>query len=246
MSLYISVTEEEIQLGVLQAAGDVNKKCLCFIRNIEDLEHNKAHHRALKFLDLIPGTNDIDTESQDMLNYLRDRKLAEKLNKSNIVRLKTSWSDIGGINSADNAAYLEELGEVFYDKLAWLIEENLSQVENGQGEEQKTEIIQSLQIRNDWSKIFYGREDILASVEKYVKSENNQSPFALYGESGCGKTALIAKCAKLARTWCSCGSAVTIVRFLGKYSRTSVARTLMARLPRLFRTRSLVRRKKIP
>ena len=30
------------------------------------------------------------------------------------------------------------------------------------------------------------------------------------------------------------------------YSRTSVARTPMARLPRLFRTRSLVPRKKIP
>ena len=219
IELYLlAVTEEEIQVGVLQAPGDVNKKCLCFVRHIEDLEENKDHHRAMKFLDLVPGTNDIDRESQDMLNYLRDRKLTEKLNKNNIVHLKTTWSDVGGINATDNAAYLDELGQAFYEQMVWSIDENLNQLESGQDEDQKNEIIQSLQIRNDWSKVFYGREDILESVEKYVKDENNRCPFALYGESGCGKTALIAKCSKLARTWCSTGPAVTVVRFLGKTS----------------------------
>lgn len=210
-----TVTEEEIQLGILQVPGDVNKKCLCFVRKIEDLEENNEHHRAVKFLDLIPDTNDIDTDSQDMLSCLRDRKLTEKLSKANIVRLKTNWTDVGGINTTDNAAYLEELGEAFYNKMTWLIEENLNHMDGGHDEEQKTEIIQSLQIRNDWSKIFYGREEIIAAVEKYIKDDNNQCPFALYGESGCGKTALIAKCAKLARNWRRPGSAVTIVRFLG-------------------------------
>ena len=216
--VHLSVTEEEIQVGILQAPGDVNKKCLCFVRNIEDLEENTAHHRAMKFLDLVPGMNEIDRESQDMLNYLRDRKLPEKLQKNNIIHLKTTWSDVGGINAEDNAAYLDELGEAFYDKMVWLIDENLSQLESGQDEDQKSEVIQSLQIRNDWSKVFYGREEILAAVENYIKDETNQCPFALYGESGCGKTALIAKCAKLARSWCTNGSAVTVVRFLGKTS----------------------------
>ena len=55
MFSFIAVTEEEIQHGLLQTICDVNKKCLCFIRKIENLEDNKDHHRAVKFLDLIPG-----------------------------------------------------------------------------------------------------------------------------------------------------------------------------------------------
>ena len=77
-----------------------------------------------------------------MLNYLRDNKLAEKLDKNNIVTLKTAWSDVGGVNSTDNAAYLADLAEAFYDKMVWLINENLTQTETDPDEEQKTEIVQ--------------------------------------------------------------------------------------------------------
>ena len=77
--------------------------------------------------------------------------------------------------------------------------------------------LQSLQIRNEWSKIFYGRDDILKEIETYVKKPNNQSPYALFGESGCGKTALVAKCAKLAAQWVTTGTPAIIVRFLGKH-----------------------------
>ena len=77
-----------------------------------------------------------------MLNYLRDKKIAGKLDKNNIVTLKTTWSDFGGVNSTDNAAYLEDLAEAFYDKMVWLINENLEQFEADPDEEQKTEILQ--------------------------------------------------------------------------------------------------------
>ena len=77
-----------------------------------------------------------------MLNYLRDRKLTEKLDKNNIVRLKTTWTDVGGLNATDNAEYLADLAEAFYDKMVWLINENLNQSHSDPDEEQKTEIIQ--------------------------------------------------------------------------------------------------------
>jgi hypothetical protein len=40
-------------------------------------------------------------------------------------------------------------------------------------------------------KKFYGREEMIGKIEAYILSENSK-PFFIYGESGSGKTSLIA------------------------------------------------------
>lgn len=198
----------------------MNKKCLCFIREIEDLHENINHHRALKFIDLLPAeTNrpaEIDIEAQNRLKLLRDNDITQKLGSDNIVRLTTKWSNKGGVNSTDNCEYLEKLGQSFFDKMTNLIDDNLDDRDFIETDQLK-EIKQSLIIRNKWSRIFFGRSDILRLLEKYMKDTTNKEPYVVYGESGTGKTALIAKCATAALNWFTDTKPVIVIRFLGKY-----------------------------
>lgn len=195
-------------------------KCLCFIRNIEDLYDNINHHRAAKFIDLLPAENgdpaEIDTEAQERLETLRDKDIHNKLSKENIVKLSTTWSNKGGINSTHNAQYLSKISQTFYERMTWLIDQNLSDKEIEE-DEQTREIRQSLILRNNWSKLFFGRNDILGALERYLVDPSKTSPIVVYGESGSGKTALIAKCAKETRSWMASSNPVVIVRFLGVY-----------------------------
>ncbi len=50
------------------------------------------------------------------------------------------------------------------------------------------------------SKLFYGRKEILHTIKKYVKS-SCQTPLVLHGNSGCGKSALVAMAAKEVYKW---------------------------------------------
>ena len=50
--------------------------------------------------------------------------------------------------------------------------------------------------------VFYGREDDLEKVRKYIVGPSAQ-PLILYGAGGCGKTSLLAKSASLINIWLS-------------------------------------------
>ena len=41
---------------------------------------------------------------------------------------------------------------------------------------------------------FHGRTDVLDDIHNYIFSTNNQ-PFVIHGDSGCGKTSIMAKAA---------------------------------------------------
>ncbi|KAL3867039.1 hypothetical protein ACJMK2_044276 [Sinanodonta woodiana] len=224
---YISVTEDEIKLGMFECPESVNEKCLCFIRNIESLKDKIDHNRAGKFIDLSvsPLVNsgkpaELDTEAQDLLSYLRDKKIPEVLDKQNIVRLSTKWSEKDGINKDDNKEYIAEFMDSFFQKMCWLIDKNLSSIGNLHMNSLRHEVIESLKIRHDWNEVFYGRDDILKQVQGYICDKNNSMPLVLYGESGCGKTAIMAACSNQSQTWVK-GQPATVVRFLGTTPSTS-------------------------
>ena len=44
--------------------------------------------------------------------------------------------------------------------------------------------------------LFHGREEILHEIATYLQGEKGQ-PLILYGQSGCGKTSIIAQTAKM-------------------------------------------------
>ena len=164
-------------------------------------------------------TPDVDTDAQERLKRLRDVDIPKRLNKENIVKLKAKWSDKGGINATDNSEYLHKLCESFYSKMVWLIDQNLMERDDDEDEHAR-ELRECLNFRNKWSRIFFGRAELLALVKRYITDKGRDTPMVLYGESGTGKTALVAKCAREVKAWLPDSSPITVVRFLGELKKS--------------------------
>jgi ABC-type phosphate transport system ATPase subunit len=63
-----------------------------------------------------------------------------------------------------------------------------------------TEILQHLHACNNSVKVFYGRENDLEKVRRYILGPSIQ-PLTLFGAGGCGKTSLLARSGSLIITW---------------------------------------------
>ena len=75
-------------------------------------------------------------------------------------------------------------------------------------------------------KVFYGREEELAKVEKYIKGPENR-PLILHGAGGCGKTSLLAKCAALCFEWLGHVKPILIIRFVGTSPKSTALTALL-------------------
>ena len=94
------------------------------------------------------------------------------------------------------------------------------------------------------SRIFQGRKDLIDTIITYIgKSEdedndNDDTPMVIYGESGCGKTSVMAKAAALAKR--KFPDLVQVTRFLGTTSdSSSISRVLASVCAQLIRTAQL-------
>ena len=78
----VAVTEREIQNGMLRAK-DTADHTLAYIRNIEGLNVSVLRFSKL-FVDI--AGRSVDTEAQNLLNKLRDKKIPAALSDDNIAR----------------------------------------------------------------------------------------------------------------------------------------------------------------
>lgn len=68
---------------------------------------------------------------------------------------------------------------------------------------------------NEKLKIFIGREEYLSKIDSYIKSKNSNAPLIIYGDSGSGKSALMAKAISLAQKKQKNKNTTLIYRFIG-------------------------------
>ena len=59
----------------------------------------------------------LDTEAQQLMTSLREETIPQLLPAENIFRFETDWSDDGGINERDHAAYLQQFCDTFMTAL---------------------------------------------------------------------------------------------------------------------------------
>jgi hypothetical protein len=84
---YITVTEAEIFNGILKLPDSAADHCLCFVRIIKDITSHLDHDKAWRFIDVLSSdSKSLDTEAQTILSKLRDEKIVEKLQNTNISR----------------------------------------------------------------------------------------------------------------------------------------------------------------
>ncbi len=233
MPYQFSVTENEIRTGLLalppQTRSDM---CLWFKRNITDLGKHIAagDKRVGAFTDLVWGTTTVDPEAESLLGALRTRDVPAALPAANLREYDVEFAPGVGIDPSDpkHSVYLTKLVSDFNELLTSSISANLAKLPKYSVLEE--EILQHLIRARDIGNTFGGRRGMLDSVRSYLRSPDLCAPLVLHGDSGCGKSSVMAAIASLAReelsakriSGCAGGtSGAVVLRFVGLTSSSS-------------------------
>jgi NACHT domain- and WD repeat-containing protein len=183
---FVSVTEKEIYNGILKTKN-VNDNALYFVRQIEDYETDTSSVKSKFF--------ENEKSSNDLLYDLMEKKIPVVLSEKNIFKFKVKWVPEVGISLETHSNYVKEFGEMFYEKVKLLIDRNQSKynLSSLRNYPLIKEVLYHAHFCNDSVKKFQGRDDVLDKIKSYLLNINNQKPFIIYGNSGCGKTAILAK-----------------------------------------------------
>jgi hypothetical protein len=194
---------------------------LFFTREIEDIkDHIKTNTRlAKRFIDLNDDET-VDTDAQNLLSVLSE-KIRSTMPATNFFNFKVKWDPNKGVTRATHPDYMKNFGNTFYNAVKQLIDQNASQPYYLDRFSMKDkhivqEIVEHANFSNECVEKFHGRIDLLDRVsifefpdqfesetkkslinkkmKQYILEDSN-TPFFVYGESGCGKTSVIAKLA---------------------------------------------------
>lgn len=224
------VTEDEIRRGIINAANP-SKHCFWFKRVISDLYANVDRKNAGKFIDKTWGANSsVDDTAQKLLNVLREEDIPQTLPSANIVNYDIKWTDNGIDPSAspEHADYIEQLCKDFFGTLTQMIENGIQEKETSDSRDAfAEELFQHASFCQKKSKSFYGRKEFL-EASKNILLNHDKHGAVLHGESGCGKTSIMAKITSEVKKWVEDESAIVVVRFIGTSPDSSGIRPLLS------------------
>lgn len=209
---YMSVTEREVINGILNVKNTKNH-CLAYIRYINNINLQNLKKASL-FVDII--NRSLDVESTKLLANLRDERLPDKIETSNIQKYTVEWIGREGLDPETHEEYLKHFITHFYKNIIKLVDRAMRKEDSSAQGQIVTEILQHLHACNNSVKVFYGREDNLEHIHNYMLGDSDKL-LVLYGEGGCGKTSLLSKAASLSidTAWFQGAKPISIVRFLG-------------------------------
>ncbi len=228
------MTHEEVMNGILDAQGIKDDHCVCFVRILENIEDHTDSKITRRYLDV--NGKEVDTEAQEWLNKLRDKDVPAQLGKANIIKYNLKeWSDNGiDVDVEEHKKYLEEFLKTFKNKVIELVERAVKKnADNISNDKTSEELLQHMLFCQIKCSSFHGREDILSKIGDYVNKQmagnvSMASPLVVQGESGSGKTSIMAKSAMLASTqWVKNPNAVVVLRFLGTTPASTGVRQLL-------------------
>ena len=238
--MWVSVTEAEIARGFLQVGDSRKETCVCFLRNIPNINQHLKAAKAQKFIDLKKTGDDpeVDTDAQKLLKELKLKKVKENLEGSNLVECDINWETSGAeitdaylegdiaaakaaekwsgkeIELATHKTYLDNFCQRFHERIIRLVNHALVKTGN-RSNQLLQQVCQHWETAKTRCKVFEGRKDIMITIEEYLNSTMNL-PFVVHGTSGCGKTSILAKAAEASAVWLSSiTEPIIITRFLG-------------------------------
>lgn len=139
------------------------------------------------------------------------------------------WSDNGvdPLALPEHAKYIGKLCDDFYDTLTKMIDDGITENETSDSSDSfAEEIFQHGSFCQKKCKSFHGRKEFLEAAQKTLV-EHERHTVVLHGESGCGKTSIMAKIAKEVKQWVQDQSAIVILRFIGTSPESSGIRPLL-------------------
>lgn len=197
-----SATEQEIIRGVIQVP-DAGDHVFGFFRDIDDLP---VDTNGGNFIDL-DAQGRPDSVGRDDAERLK-KNVLDNLGERNVKSYRSSWTGNGITYD-----HIPKFCDGVYASLEKII---LGQIENLEIEDDlENEITAHQFFGTERVKHFVGRKDLLRDVSDYL-DHGDPAPLAVYGESGSGKTAFIAKCVEEAKY--TNPNAVIVSRFIGATS----------------------------
>lgn len=131
------------------------------------------------------------------------------------IRYTVEWIGREGLDIETHEEYLNHFISHFYKNIVKLVDRAMRKEDSSAQGQIVTEILQHLHACNNSVKVFYGREDNLEHIKRYMLGDSDK-PLVLYGEGGCGKTSMLAKSASLvASEWFASKRPINVIRFLG-------------------------------
>lgn len=233
------VIDQEIRQGILNSP-DPNTECLWFKRTITDLKDNVTNDKSDKFIDIKGirkskrkgeriNPSEIDKVAQSLLKNLKEKKISKVLDKSNVFPYDIKFSS----NSAEretkltHVQFLSSLCQDFFLVVKRRIADGIKKREASQPTRDSLleDITEHVKFAQRKLADFHGQDDMMKTIHNYL-TKSCTSPFVIHGDSGTGKTSLVAMAAKHARSWVK-QDAIVALRFLGTNPNSSNIRLLL-------------------
>ena len=213
---HASATEQEIMAGAM-AVPDAQQHVFGFFRDIKDIPGDTS---AKDFIDLITETK-VDSDAQDKLKALKEI-LERKVGKANIFNYQAQWSSQGSTTT-----HIQALCDDVYNSLSKVIQQSMGELEEKDPLDQ--EIDAHNEFGEDRARVFIGRIQPLQEIQEYIRGDKSH-PFTVWGESGSGKSALMARA--ITQTRKEHSGAEIISRFIGATPGSSDIRAMLENLCR--------------
>ncbi len=203
---FASATHQEILAGALHKNNELEKPeehVFCFNRQVNNYQKDD---KVSKFRDYID--EEVDEGCQKQLTKLKS-DLKTKLDE-HFINYKADWKD-GETKIVNRKTEFTEKVE----GLLWgIIEKQLKQAVSK--DEIEHEVGFHEQFKNQLVEHFKGRVEILTNISNYLNNKSEQNPLALIGESGSGKSSVMAKAVQDEGN--KGNNSVIIYRFIGASS----------------------------
>ncbi|XP_052783963.1 uncharacterized protein LOC128219861 isoform X2 [Mya arenaria] len=220
---FISVTESEIQNGIVKAS-DVDLHCLVYKRYINDLDDKTAGDKnAPRYIDVQKTDKGvrIDEEVVHYKKLLFDQKIKGKLQDDNIKSYTIRWIPQGVRPDMmeEHESYLADFCKDFTKDCMRLIDAahaNRNPLINAANYyTDYYELVHHLKFCNAKCESFCGQQSVLEKAKKYILDESSHTPLVIHADSGLGKTSIMAMIMKSIPAWLEGKSHTRLIRFLG-------------------------------
>eukprot|EP00026_Physarum_polycephalum_P000349 Phypoly_transcript_00349.p1 GENE.Phypoly_transcript_00349~~Phypoly_transcript_00349.p1 ORF type:complete len:1620 (+),score=193.23 Phypoly_transcript_00349:225-5084(+) len=211
-----SVTEEEVKHGIVWNT-ERSKQTFFFDREYTNIDTNNIAE-ASKYIDMKGGA--VDEEATTLLKNLKT-KLHAILPENSKYKFTVDWPS--RVTELPDVRLLHFVDE-FCRKVAESTLQNFSAY-NFAYDLFIREVIHHCRIQKERCETYVNRPELEDRVRDHINDEDTSFPLVLYGESGCGKTCVMAKASKDAKL--EHPNAVVIYRFLGTSSESDDVRSLL-------------------
>ncbi len=188
------------------------------MRTFQNLKIDHKNNKTRRYADFISSDSDeLDETAREMLGELKQFLIPMKIDDRSIFQYNLEFDPTSGVNPSlpKHKKYLEDMGRAFQSNITDQIIDglrNMSQV--SVQDNLYREVVQHANFGFNKAQLYCGREKILNKLFKRFSAKMNTQPLILFGESGVGKTATVAKL--IQETWKSVeGTPNVVYRFLG-------------------------------